>query len=73
MKIRIDKMNWSKSCYKPHFDTRYFSGKMWIFSIYKYSITFDFRKGHPINWLLTKSEQKRFWRRMWLKSNITKN
>jgi hypothetical protein len=40
--IYFSKYNWTKDCYKPSFQ-RFYNGKMWSFSIYKYGVTFDFR------------------------------
>lgn len=59
-KITFNKNNWSKSCYNPSFQ-KVWSGKIWIFSIYKYSITLDFRENFHITDLLNDSEKKSFW------------
>lgn len=55
-KITFNKNNWSKSCYKPSF-SKYWGGKIWIFSIYKYSISLDFRGGFRLTDLLNDSEK----------------
>ena len=61
-------MNWSKSCYKPSFN-KYWSGKIWNFSFYKYSISIDFRKNFIITDLPNEKEKKRFYLGMWLRKN----
>ena len=68
MKITLNKMNWSKACYKPSF-RRYWSGKIWNFSIYKYSLSLDFRNGFKLTDLLNAKEKKRFYLGMWLRKN----
>ena len=61
-------MNWSKACYKPSF-SKYWSGEIWNFSIYKYSISLDFRNGFKLTDLLNGKEKKRFYLGMWLRKN----
>lgn len=68
MKITLNKINWSKTCYKPSF-SKYWSGKIWNFSIYKYSISLDFRNGFNLTDLLNNKEKKRFYLGMWLRKN----
>jgi len=41
-RVKFDKMNWSRACYKPSL-RRYYNGWMFMFSVYKYSLTIDFR------------------------------
>ena len=50
MRINFFKYNWTASCYKPRFK-KYWSGKIWNFSVYKYGISLDFRKGDLFDWL----------------------
>lgn len=63
MKIHFSKYNWTNQCYKPRIG-KYFSGKMIIFTIYKFGITFDFRKNFQITDLLTSSEKLLFWKKI---------
>lgn len=54
----MSKMPWR--FYLPRFE-KYWSGKIWQFSIFRdYKIEFDFRKGNIIDWLLTQKEKERF-------------
>jgi len=69
-KITFSKMNWTKDCYKPSF-SKYWSGKIWNFSIYKYSMSMDFRYGFVITDLLTRKEKRRF--TLWLRSYFSRN
>ena len=56
-KITFSKYNWSRSCYRPTFN-KYWSGKIWNFSIYKYGISIDFRGGFQMTDLLNDKEKK---------------
>lgn len=58
-KITFSKYNWTSDCYRPSFK-KYWSGKIWTFSIYKYGIELDFRGGFKLTDLLTKREKFRF-------------
>ena len=58
-KVTFNKYNWSRSCYKPSFN-KYWSGKIWNFSIYKYGITLDFRGDFKLTDLLNEKEKKSF-------------
>jgi len=62
-KITFSKMNWTRDCYKPSF-SKYWSEKIWNFSIYKFSISIDFRGGFKITDLLTKKEKQEFFARL---------
>lgn len=53
MRIYFTKYDWTPACYKPSFN-RMWSGKLWNFSVYKYGVTLDFRKGNVIDWLKNK-------------------
>jgi len=55
--------------YLPRFK-KYWSGKLWHFTIFRdYGIELDFRDGNIIDWLLTKSEKKTFIERWLMKRN----
>jgi hypothetical protein len=64
-KITFSKYNWSRSCYRPTFN-KYWSGKIWNFSIYKYGVSIDFRGGFQMTDLLNDTEKKSFWLRIGL-------
>jgi hypothetical protein len=64
-KITFSKYNWSRSCYRPTFN-KYWSGKIWNFSIYKYGVSIDFRGGFQMTDLLNDKEKKSFWLRIGL-------
>jgi hypothetical protein len=55
-KITFNKYNWARRCYRPMVG-KYWSGKIWIFSAYKYGITIDFRGGFQLTDLLTDKEK----------------
>lgn len=62
-KVTFSKYDWSRSCYYPSF-RKYWSGKIWSFSIYKYGIMLDFRDNFQITDLLNSKEKKSFWQRI---------
>lgn len=62
-KIRFNKYDWSPSCYRPSFN-KFWNGKLWDFSIYKYGVTLDFRGNFEITDLLNNKEKKTFWMRI---------
>jgi hypothetical protein len=40
MRIRIEKYNWTKDCYRPAVDW-FYCKRMWTFSMYKYGVVID--------------------------------
>jgi hypothetical protein len=66
-KYKISRMPWYM--YLPKIE-RYWSGKIWQFTIFRdYGITFDFR-GDILNEMVPEKERESFWRRVALRLNL---